>query len=65
MNAYARRDKILEDLQRESGGSFSAVYRAMTELSREKKTSELNTDEVKARIRAIMAGEKDIRRRAG
>lgn len=54
MNTFARRDQILNDFRKESNGSFSAVYRAMSELSTEKKTSKLDEQEVKARIREII-----------
>lgn len=61
MNSFARRDQILEGFQRESKGSFSAVYRALSELSTEKQSSKLSEKEVKARIRSILDEKKDSR----
>lgn len=56
MNTFAHRDQILDEFRRESNGSFAVVYRALSELSTEKKTSDLDSNDVKARIRAIMQG---------
>lgn len=54
MNAFARRDQILDEFRRASNGSFSVVYRALTEISSEKKTADLTTEDVKGRIREIV-----------
>jgi uncharacterized protein (DUF302 family) len=54
MNTFARRDKILADFQKESQGSFSIVYRALSEISNEKGTDVLKEEDVKDRIRKLI-----------
>ena len=58
MNQLARRTQILNDFKRESNGSFSTVYRALTEASRDAKSSKLSEDDVKKRIREMVEEEK-------
>jgi hypothetical protein len=54
MNTYARRDKLLDDFQKAANGSFSAVYRALTELSSHKRSPDLKAEEVTKRIKEIV-----------
>ena len=54
MNTFARRDKIMDEFRRESRGSFSVVYKALADLSNEKRTATLNAEDVKNRIREIL-----------
>lgn len=58
MNAFVRRDKILDELRRESNGSFVTLHRALVEASKalsaySKREVILNVSDVKNRIRAI------------
>ena len=46
--------EIQRRLIEEAGGSFSLVHRALTQLSKEKKTRHLKTDDVIKRIRELM-----------
>ncbi|MER9351207.1 hypothetical protein [Mesorhizobium sp. M7A.F.Ca.US.010.02.1.1] len=56
MNAFAYRDKVLDELRRESNASFSVVYRAMSEAAKanHEKDKNLDVEDVKRRIRAII-----------
>jgi len=56
MNAFAYRDKVLDELRRESHGSFSVVYRAMSEASNARggQNGQLDVEDVKERIRQII-----------
>ena len=57
MNAFAYRDKVLDELRRESNASFSVVYRALSEAAKAKNETQdkkLDVEDVKRRIRAII-----------
>jgi hypothetical protein len=54
MNAFAYRDKILDELRRESNGSFSVVYRALSEAAKAQNDKKLDVEDVKRRIRDII-----------
>ncbi|MBY8916539.1 hypothetical protein KUG85_14435 [Nitratireductor sp. L1-7-SE] len=64
MNAFARRDQILDEFRREAKGSFSVVYRALSQLATEKQSLKLEEKEVRERIKKIMS-EEDARAAAG
>ena len=55
VNVFAKRDRILAELRRESGGSFSVVYNALSQIAAERKCSKLRLDDVKGRIKKIRA----------
>lgn len=54
MNTFARRDHLLEEFTKESKGSFSTVYRALSEVAKENKSGTLKEDDVRARIKEIV-----------
>ncbi|TPI81083.1 hypothetical protein [Mesorhizobium sp. B2-8-9] len=59
MNTFIRRDKIVNELRRESKGSFVTLYRALVEAAGDPSTKHngdttLSEDAVKNRIRAIV-----------
>lgn len=60
MNTFAHRDQLLDEFRRASNGSFTVVYRALSELSTEKKTTHLDEKDVKARIDKIMKEQQQI-----
>lgn len=59
MNTFVRRDKIVDELRRESKGSFVTLHRALVEASEHSSAKHngdtiLSEDVVKSRIRAIV-----------
>ncbi|TRC82676.1 hypothetical protein FJV80_20355 [Mesorhizobium sp. WSM4310] len=59
MNTFIRRDKIVNELRRESRGSFVTLYRALVEAAGDTSAKHngdttLSEDAVKSRIRAIV-----------
>lgn len=54
MNTFARRDQLLEDFTKESKGSFSAVYRALSEAAKAAGSDTLDEADVKHRIQEII-----------
>lgn len=59
MNTFVRRDKIVDELRRESKGSFVTLYRALVDASNHPSAQHngdtiLSEDEVKKRIRALV-----------
>lgn len=53
IHTFSRRDRLLGTFQRESKGSFSVVYQAMSELAKEQSSQHLDAEEVVDRIRSI------------
>ena len=51
---FGEAEKIQRRLIEEAGGSFSLVHTALTELSTEKKTRHLKTDDVIERIKKLI-----------
>ncbi|WP_417670625.1 hypothetical protein [Roseibium sp.] len=48
------RDNLLREFRKEAKGSFSAVYKALTEESVKRQSSSLQKDDVKNRIKTII-----------
>ena len=56
MATLSRRDRILNELRKESNGSFATVYRALTQVSSENNSNILREKDVFGRIKKIMEG---------
>jgi len=54
MNEALHREEIIRSLQKEAGGSFSVIHQALSELSQESGTHDLEVEEVRERIREIV-----------
>ncbi len=55
MNAFARRDQLIETFRKESKGSFQIIYRALKEAANESTTGTLVEGDVTERIKRILS----------
>ncbi len=58
MTGLSRRERLLRELSKESNGSFATVYRALSEVSSEEKSSSIKEDDVRNRIKSLLKSER-------
>jgi hypothetical protein len=59
MNSFLRKESKLDELRKEARNSVVVLHRALSEVSRETGTSDVDAEAVKARIKQIIELQKE------